>query len=211
MTAGEIAYDELNKALRSGGKVQLDANLQAGAAGTIETKAVNKSKRDSSPGKQNIKKGGNAVIAQNRMAKGGKSPRKSGGPSGGGSGGGGGGGGGGGKKTMTWDEVQSEEFQPEDEVNEEDFEMEFAAGIRQAANDYQAHDVNNDQKLDFEEFCALVREREEGDFSDEELQKRFEALDADGSGKVRRVTMRYARYIRRAPHLLNTPLRSLRP
>ena len=43
---------------------------------------------------------------------------------------------------------------------------------------------DGDGKLDFAEFCSLVREREGGEFSNEELRKRFEALDADGSGQV---------------------------
>ena len=47
-----------------------------------------------------------------------------------------------------------------------------------------AADADNDGKLDFDEFCAFVRDREEGEFTDEELRKRFEALDEDGSGKV---------------------------
>merc|ERR1719230_2154879 len=38
--------------------------------------------------------------------------------------------------------------------------------------------------LDFTEFCQFVRDREEGEFTDEELKRRFDALDADGSGKV---------------------------
>eukprot|EP00966_Prymnesium_polylepis_P146983 3394712-Prymnesium_polylepis.1 len=50
--------------------------------------------------------------------------------------------------------------------------------------DYQAHDADQDNKLDFDEFCALVREREVGDHTDEDLQERFKALDSDGSGKV---------------------------
>ena len=48
--------------------------------------------------------------------------------------------------------------------------------MRQNAMDFQAMDKDNDHKLDFEEFCALVRDREEGDFTDEELQARFVAL-----------------------------------
>jgi Ca2+-binding EF-hand superfamily protein len=71
---------------------------------------------------------------------------------------------------------------PADEAasGEEDFE----AGMRQNAIDYQVHDVDNDHKLDFGEFCNLVRDREDSDFTEEELRARFEALDADGSGKV---------------------------
>ena len=39
-------------------------------------------------------------------------------------------------------------------------------------------------KLDFGEFCQFVRDREEGEFTEEELKKRFDALDGDKSGKV---------------------------
>ena len=38
--------------------------------------------------------------------------------------------------------------------------------------------------LDFDEFSAMVRSREEGDFTEEQLRERFNELDADGSGKV---------------------------
>ena len=76
-----------------------------------------------------------------------------------------------------------EDDDPEDVANE-DAEEDFEAGMRQNAADYQAHDADGDQKLDFGEFCALVRDRETGDFTEEELMARFKQLDADGSGKV---------------------------
>ena len=76
------------------------------------------------------------------------------------------------------------EVEADDVANEGEAEEDFVAGMRQNAMDYQAHDVDQDHKLDFNEFCALVRDREEGDFTTEELRARFEALDADGSGKV---------------------------
>ena len=44
--SGTIEYAELNKLLRSGANVELAADLKAGARGTIETKAKNKSTRD---------------------------------------------------------------------------------------------------------------------------------------------------------------------
>jgi len=65
-------------------------------------------------------------------------------------------------------------------TGEEDFET----GMRQNAAERDAADADNDGKLDFTEFCAFVRDREEGEFTEEELKKRFDALDEDGSGKV---------------------------
>jgi Ca2+-binding EF-hand superfamily protein len=65
-------------------------------------------------------------------------------------------------------------------TGEEDFE----AGMRQNAMERDAADANNDGKLDFAEFCGFVREREEGNFTDEELRQRFDALDMDRSGMV---------------------------
>ena len=69
-----------------------------------------------------------------------------------------------------------------DEVGngEEDFE----AGMQQNAADRDAADADQDGKLDFTEFCAFVRDREEGNFTEMDLRLRFMALDADGSGKV---------------------------
>ena len=66
----------------------------------------------------------------------------------------------------------------------EEEEENFEAGMHRAARDYEAHDVDQDNKLDFGEFCAMVRSREEGNFTEEELQERFNELDLDGSGKV---------------------------
>jgi len=65
-------------------------------------------------------------------------------------------------------------------AGEEDFEEGMAAN----AADRDAADADNDGKLDFTEFCQFVRDREVGEFTDEELRKRFNALDEDGSGKV---------------------------
>jgi Ca2+-binding EF-hand superfamily protein len=71
-----------------------------------------------------------------------------------------------------------------DDVTNGEEEENFQAGMRQNAADFQAHDTDQDGKLDFNEFCALVREREMAEFSEEELRARFVALDADGSGQV---------------------------
>ena len=63
---------------------------------------------------------------------------------------------------------------------EEDFER----GMRLNALDCVAADVNSDGRLDFDEFCGLVRAREVGFHSETALRQRFAALDADGSGLV---------------------------
>ena len=65
-----------------------------------------------------------------------------------------------------------------------DGEEDFATGMRQNAMERDAADGDQDGKLDFQEFCVMVREREEGDHTEAELKKRFDQLDADGSGKV---------------------------
>jgi Ca2+-binding EF-hand superfamily protein len=63
-------------------------------------------------------------------------------------------------------------------------EEDFEAGMRQNAMERDAADADQDGKLDFTEFCAFVRDREEGEFSDADLKARFDKLDEDGSGKV---------------------------
>ena len=65
-----------------------------------------------------------------------------------------------------------------------DGEEELEVGMRQNAMERDAADADQDGKLDFDEFCAFVREREEGSPSDADLKARFEKLDEDGSGKV---------------------------
>ena len=60
----------------------------------------------------------------------------------------------------------------------------FTEGMRQNAMEYNAADADNDNMLDFDEFCAMVQEREVGDFDEATLRKRFDALDGDKSGKV---------------------------
>ena len=44
------------------------------------------------------------------------------------------------------------------------------------AMEHDAADVNNDTKLDFAEFSAMIREREEGTHTEEELRARFAAI-----------------------------------
>ena len=62
--------------------------------------------------------------------------------------------------------------------------LDFAAGMRRNAMEFDAADADRDKKLDFDEFCAFVASRERGAHSAFELRSRFEALDADGSGKI---------------------------
>jgi len=63
-------------------------------------------------------------------------------------------------------------------------EEDFAAAMRQNAMEFDAADKDRDKKLDFKEFSAMVREREEGIHSEYSLHARFNALDRDGSGKI---------------------------
>ena len=48
----------------------------------------------------------------------------------------------------------------------------------------QWFDTDHDKSLSFDEFCQLVRDRELGDHSDDELRARFNALDTDGDGSI---------------------------
>jgi Ca2+-binding EF-hand superfamily protein len=63
-------------------------------------------------------------------------------------------------------------------------EREFATGMRQAEIDRQLADADEDGMLTLDEFCSLVKEREEGEHTDEELRERFNRLDTDGSGRI---------------------------
>ena len=72
----------------------------------------------------------------------------------------------------------------DNDVANADAEEDFTSGMRQNAMEYNAADADNDNMLDFDEFCAMVQEREMGDFTEATLRKRFDALDGDKSGKV---------------------------
>lgn len=61
---------------------------------------------------------------------------------------------------------------------------EFAAGMRHNGMEFAAADRNRDKKLDFDEFCTFVAQRERGPHSQFELRARFDSLDADKSGQI---------------------------
>ena len=72
----------------------------------------------------------------------------------------------------------------EDDVANAEAQEAFDVGMRQNAIDFAVADADADNKLDFDEFCAMVKERESGEHTVDELRERFKALDADGSGQV---------------------------
>ena len=63
-------------------------------------------------------------------------------------------------------------------------EEHFDQGMRNNAAERDAADGDSDHRLSFDEFCVFLREREEGEFTEEELKIRFELLDPDGSGWI---------------------------
>ena len=72
----------------------------------------------------------------------------------------------------------------EDDVANADPEEAFDVGMRQNAMEFDAADVDRDAKLDFTEFSALVREREAGTHSDDELQARFASIDTNMNNQI---------------------------
>ena len=73
-----------------------------------------------------------------------------------------------------------ESDKPANKVEEESFEV----GMRQNAMEFRAHDVDDSETLDFHEFCAFIREREEGEHGPAELRARFDELDLNHNGKI---------------------------
>ena len=62
--------------------------------------------------------------------------------------------------------------------------VKFATNMRHNAMERDAADLDQDGKLDFGEFCTMVRERNASELTEEELKDLFDKLDADGSGQV---------------------------
>mmetsp|Transcript_45103 Transcript_45103/g.118274 ORF Transcript_45103/g.118274 Transcript_45103/m.118274 type:complete len:406 (-) Transcript_45103:439-1656(-) len=62
----------------------------------------------------------------------------------------------------------------------------FRTAMRQNAAEYdEADDIDPDNVgLNFSDFCTLVRERELGEHTTEELRERFRSIDITGSGRV---------------------------
>ena len=70
-----------------------------------------------------------------------------------------------------------------DTANTEEEES-FEVGMRQNAMEFRAHDVDDSETLDFHEFCAFIREREEGEHGPAELMARFDELDVNHNGRI---------------------------
>ena len=160
---GSLDYKELNKNLRQGAGSVLDASLAPGAAGEIVMKATTKHairKRDKgAKAKHGGYTIGGSVAKPTGFAVRSKARAKA--------------------KAATRAAAPGALDADDDDVANADEEEAFDDGMRQNAIDYQTHDKDQDGKLDFDEFCALVREREMADHSEEELRARFEALDGD--------------------------------
>lgn len=63
-------------------------------------------------------------------------------------------------------------------------EEDFGALMSERASAFGHADLDKDGKLDFDEFCAMVKFRETTQYTEKQLRARFDDLDEDGSGKV---------------------------
>ena len=63
-------------------------------------------------------------------------------------------------------------------------EEDFSVAMRQNAMEFDAHDIDRNRVCDFHEFCAMVREREMGIHTEQELTARFATLDPLGRGII---------------------------
>ena len=83
------------------------------------------------------------------------------------------------KPNPTWfDEAQT--IKTTGKNGAEDFET----MMKDRASGFGHADLNQDGKLDFDEFCAMVRYRETTQYTDKQLRQKFSEIDADGSGSV---------------------------
>lgn len=71
-----------------------------------------------------------------------------------------------------------------DDVANEQQEEAFEVGMRQNAMEYDAADVNHDTKLDFAEFSTMIREREAGGHTEDELRARFDSIDENKNDRI---------------------------
>ena len=71
-----------------------------------------------------------------------------------------------------------------DDIADTREEETWEVGMRNNAMEFDAHDLDNNRKLDFREFSQLVRERELAVHSDIVLAYRFQELDPDRTGFI---------------------------
>jgi len=60
----------------------------------------------------------------------------------------------------------------------------FDVGMRHHFISYEVADEDMDERLNFDEYCKLVREREDFEFTEEQLRERFKLLDLNGNGYI---------------------------
>jgi len=63
-------------------------------------------------------------------------------------------------------------------------EEDFDAMMKARAEAFGAADLDFDGKLDFNEYCTMVKARETATYTEAEFRAKFAALDIDGSGKI---------------------------